>query len=239
MPSKGRVAVFGASGALGQSLTKWFVRSGWNVVAFSRSKEFGNNIDQDVQCFSYDPEESEASPGFWQKVGLLNSVVWAQGVNFNDNIYSFDADAHEKMYRANVLYVVKTLNSLLQEKLLVAPARLCLVSSIWQNLARQNKMSYSMTKAALQGFILSAALDLGKEGHLINAVLPGALDTPMTHANLTPEQVQRFAGATYFNRLPTMDDVCNTVEFLCLSSNTGVTGQFIAVDLGFSHARII
>ncbi|MHB1678846.1 MAG: SDR family oxidoreductase, partial [Sulfuriferula sp.] len=85
----------------------------------------------------------------------------------------------------------------------------------------------------------SAAADLAAEGHLVNAILPGALDTPMTRHNLTSEQIGRLTGATQFGRLPQLEDVSKLAYYLCSEENTGITGQFIAADLGFSHVRIL
>ena len=45
------------------------------------------------------------------------------------------------------------------------------------------------------------------------------------------------AGATGFDRLTSLDDVAQTAAWLASGANTGVTGQSIAVDLGFSHVR--
>ena len=100
-------------------------------------------------------------------------------------------------------------------------------------------MSYGITKAAIQGLVLSLANDLAKEGYLINAVLPGVLDTPMTIQNLTQTQIDNVKRSTQFNKLPTLKDVAHVVYFLCSKENTGTTGQFIKVDLGYSDVRII
>jgi len=70
-------------------------------------------------------------------------------------------------------------------------------------------------------------------------VLPGALDTPMTRANLDENQLRRLEEMTPLGSLSTLDDVCNLVGFLCSQNNTGITGQFVAADRGFSYARII
>ena len=78
-----------------------------------------------------------------------------------------------------------------------------------------------------------------KDGILINAILPGALDTPMTRENVAQEQLQKLSSATHFNKLATTEDVANLAYFLCSSQNTGITGQFIATDLGFSHVRLL
>ena len=74
---------------------------------------------------------------------------------------------------------------------------------------------------------------------MINAVLPGALDTPMRRRNLSAEQMARLTGATGFGRLPALEDVASLACYLCSRENTGTTGQFIEVDLGFSHVRIV
>jgi NAD(P)-dependent dehydrogenase (short-subunit alcohol dehydrogenase family) len=74
---------------------------------------------------------------------------------------------------------------------------------------------------------------------LINAVLPGVIDTPMTRSVLTAEQVQGIAEATGFGRLATAVDVAEAVSFLCSSRNRAITGQSLTVDLGFGHVRKI
>ena len=96
-----------------------------------------------------------------------------------------------------------------------------------------------MTKAALQGLVLSASTDLAADGHLFNAVLPGALDTPMTHRTLQAAQLERLTVATKFNHLATVEDVASLVLYLCSPDNTGITGQFIATDLGFSNVHLL
>ena len=39
--------------------------------------------------------------------------------------------------------------------------------------------------------------------------------------------------------IPPLEDIAAAVYFLCSEENTGVTGQFIKIDLGFSDVRNI
>jgi NAD(P)-dependent dehydrogenase (short-subunit alcohol dehydrogenase family) len=234
------VAIFGASGAIGQALVQHFLERGWEVYAVSRNDKLPAEVSESkLHWVSWDiPVEG----GKANTVGLpkpMSAIVWAQGANCNDDIYSFDRKVHDDMYAANVTYILVSLHALLQRGLLVSSARLCIISSIWQNIARQRKLSYTISKSALQGLVQSLAIDLGKTGVLVNAVLPGALDTPMTRANLTAEQVRRLEEMSPLGSLPSLSDVCNLVSFLCSQDNTGITGQFITADRGFSNARII
>lgn len=237
-----RLLIFGGTGSIGLAIRQKFQDEGWNAVVVSRSAL------SDVPSVQWDPSAPEEIENADHKgravrtlkeLGPFDAVCWAQGVNCNDSVYDVDITNHERVYRANVLYVLSSLQTLLLEKLLRKPARLCVVSSIWQKLARQSKLSYCISKAALQGLVLSAAADLARDGHVINAVLPGVIDTPMTRRNLSKEQVRKVEESTLFGRLPTLEEVASTVFKLCKSDTTAITGQFISIDLGYSSVRVI
>lgn len=226
-----KLLLLGASGAIGGAIRQRFIDRSWNVIGVTRGK-----VSDNCQV-SWNPlDNSSKIPN---ELGPFDAVCWAQGKNANDNIYNFDSTLHLEMYEANVVYVLSSLNYLLKNNLLTKPARLCVISSIWQEISRQNKLSYGVTKSALKGLILSLANDMAADGHLINAVLPGALDTPMTHKNLSLEQLGAVVNSTQFLRLSSLSDVANTTYFLCSDQNTGLTGQFVKVDLGYSDVRII
>ena len=196
----------------------------------------GRTPDEAAGICAYDPlVDKFALP----EENAFDAVVWAQGANLSDSVVDFDAARHKAIYDANVLFVLESLHALLATDRLKLGARLCLISSIWQTAARPNKLSYMVSKAALQGLVLSAATDLAERGILVNAVLPGALDTAMTRQNLSSEQIGRIAGMTKFGRLAALNDVAALVAFLCSEANTSITGQFVSVDLGFQNARLV
>lgn len=229
--------VFGATGAIGSAVVHSASERGWQITAAARKlpqTPAPNTHPLAVDPLSPSFHASQLTPAI-----PYTAVCWAQGSNTNDSVYSLDLAAHRQIYEANCTYILVTLQALLQGNLLAPASRLCVISSIWQNLARQSKLSYCMSKAALQGLVLSASADLATDGHLINAVLPGALETPMTRRNLSAEQIDRLTAATGHNRLATLEDVASVVCYLCSPENTGITGQFIAADLGFSHVRIV
>ncbi len=236
LPPPPAVQIHGASGSIGGALSCLFRQKGWRTFGVSRSTRTA--AGDDVDWIQWGPGSTDAAlaPPPDQP---YQAVIWAQGLNFNDDVNSFSRTRHAEMYDANVVHIIESLNTLLRNDWLAPGSRLCIISSIWQRLARQNKLSYCVTKSALQGLVGSLAIDLGQRNILVNAVLPGALDTPMTRANLNAGQIDALAAATPLRTLPALDDVCGLVYFLCSENNTGVTGQFIEADRGFSYARIL
>lgn len=233
--AKQKILLFGANGSIGSALQDKFSQKSWQVISVTR----GDSVNDDQVSWNPLGDTSNATLDQLRDYGQFDAVCWAQGQNCNDSIYAFNVEQHREVFETNVVYILQSLSMLLKENLLKTPARLCVISSIWQNISRQNKLSYGVSKAALKGLVLSLANDLGVDGHLINAVLPGALDTPMTHKNLSAEQLAKITSSTQFGRLPNLEDVANAVHFLCSAENSGVTGQFIKLDLGFSDVRIV
>lgn len=231
------VIVFGASGAIGQAIAQWHLDRDCAVTGVAR--HVPADPASGIRWLAWDPAEAVPAAVADLPPASFDAAIWAQGANLNDSIRGFDAAAHERLYRANVLYILQSLSALLDREVLAPTARIAIVSSIWQNIARPNKLSYGVTKAAIQGLVQSLSIDLGAEGKLVNAVLPGALDTPMTRANLSTDQIGRLEAMTPLATLPTLADVCNLTGFLCSPQNTGITGQFIAADRGFSFAKML
>ena len=223
-----RALVFGASGAVGGDICTTLERDGWEVLRAGRGAE--------AQVCA-DPFGEGGTAGLRHLGEPVQAAVWAQGANASDSIKSFDLDRYRNLMQANCDYVLVTLSELLAAGALSQGSRLCIVSSIWQQLARQDKLSYTVAKAAVGGLVRSAAVDLAADGILINAVLPGVLDTPMTRANLDTDQIDGVVAATGFDRLPSLAAVADTVAWLCSDANGGTTGESITVDLGFTHGR--
>ena len=230
------VLVFGASGVIGERICHRFQRDNIKTYGVSRSLNLSHSELSVSLVWSL---EKKFNADDFVGLNKFDAVVWAQGANCNDTIKNFERNLHQEIYEANVVFILESLRQLMDLGLIAYGARLCVVSSIWQEIARQNKLSYTVTKSALRGLVQSLSIDLGPDNILVNAVLPGALDTPMTRANLTSTQIHKLENETPLRSLPQFEDVCELVVFLCSDRNTGITGQFIAADRGYSFVRYL
>ena len=111
------------------------------------------------------------------------------------------------------------------------------VSSIWQELARQEKFAYVTTKAAIAGLVPSVAIDLGSMGFAINAVLPGVIASPMAKTQLSEAEISRIKLGTPGGKLASEGELANVIEWLASSRSIGINAESIRVDNGWSRTR--
>jgi 3-oxoacyl-[acyl-carrier protein] reductase len=210
--------VFGASGSIGTACIQKLQPFG-NVIAGSRDL-----VELDRQINS---------------ISRFNGVIWAQGINATDSAETFHVDSFEKVMEANVTFVLSSLKVLLNARKIETNSQLVVISSVWGQLSRLNKMSYVISKAAVGGLVRSLAADLGSRGIQVNAVSPGPVDTPMTIANLKPGDLERVISESPLKRLVHVGEVASVVCELATGKLSGVTGQEIIIDNGWSVTKLV
>jgi len=219
--------LFGAGGALGSAIGSHLLSQGFTLHSAGGSRLPGAATHHPLSYNEpLDPSAFASLPG-------LDAVVWAQGLNCSDTVATFQSSDLQQLLQGNVLFIAASLQALLAAGRLSDGCRLVVVSSIWQLESRPGKFSYTLSKAALQGLVKSCALDLGPRNILINAVLPGVVDTPMTRTHLSPEQISAITAQSALGRLPAPADIASAVGFLVSPANRAITGQFLTVDAGF------
>ena len=95
------------------------------------------------------------------------------------------------------------------------------------------QINYSASKAAIIGMTKTAAKELGARGVTVNAVAPGFIKTPMTHA-LTEEQRNKMLALIAMKRYGLPEEIAGVVSFLASDDASYVTGQVIEISGGLS-----
>jgi len=139
-----KALIFGAYGSIGNYIFDKYKIDGIDVIGTT------TNIDKINTDIIYVDTNNLLN---LLNVENLDIIVWAQGYNFNDNINNFDAENFDNMMNANVKFILVTMNFLLKNNNINNNAKMVIVSSIWEELTRENKLSYSISKAALSGLV--------------------------------------------------------------------------------------
>jgi NAD(P)-dependent dehydrogenase (short-subunit alcohol dehydrogenase family) len=99
--------------------------------------------------------------------------------------------------------------------------------------------AYAASKSGLVGLVQVLASEYGRKGIRVNALLPGATDTPMGRevAN-TPEARDFIAGLNAFKRSAAPEEIAQAALFLCSDASSFTTGTAMLVDGGVSINRV-
>ncbi len=98
--------------------------------------------------------------------------------------------------------------------------------------------AYAASKAGLLGLANTLAAEYGPHGIRVNAILPGAVDTPMYRAVINaPEQQAWLTNLHALKRVGTPEELARSVLYLASDDSAFVTGIAHLVDGGVSITR--
>jgi NAD(P)-dependent dehydrogenase (short-subunit alcohol dehydrogenase family) len=227
-----KLLIFGGTGALGTAIAQKFSGEGYEVI-------YGVRTITDGKVQFQVPLTTGPVPDLL-KGQIFDAVVFAQGANINDSVITSSVEDLNRLFEANVSFISENTKALLSHNLIKQKGKIVILSSLWEQLTRQDKMAYTVTKAAVGGLVRSMAVDLGNsKGILVNGLLPGIVETPMSRGLLSAKQMENIEAQTPGHKLTVPEDVANATYLLGCEDNTAISGQSLFVDYGFAIARVI
>jgi NAD(P)-dependent dehydrogenase (short-subunit alcohol dehydrogenase family) len=112
------------------------------------------------------------------------------------------------------------------------------LSSEWGQIGWPRATAYSASKAGVISLTKALARQLGPSGITVNAVAPGAIDTPQLEVDAgdlgrsLAETKRLYASATPLGRIGRPEEVAATVAFLASEQAGSLTGQVLAPNGG-------
>jgi NAD(P)-dependent dehydrogenase (short-subunit alcohol dehydrogenase family) len=108
--------------------------------------------------------------------------------------------------------------------------RIINVSSAADILVVADLGAYTAAKGAIVAMTKVLALELGAHDITVNAIAPGAIDTPLNKSAYTPEVRRRYEERIGLHRIGTPAEVADAVLFLASDASRYVTGHELVID---------
>jgi NAD(P)-dependent dehydrogenase (short-subunit alcohol dehydrogenase family) len=243
----GKVAlVTGGNSGIGLATAKRFVSEGAYVFITGRRteelaaavKEIGKNVTGVQGDVSKVADLDRLFAQIKREKGKLDIVFANAGVAKYARLGSISEELFDSIFNTNVKGLLFTVQKALP--LLPDGASIILNASIVGSKGLPTNSVYSATKAAVRSFARTWTTDLKDRRIRVNAVSPGATDTPGARDLLASSEVgeqrkKMIATVTPLGRFGTPDEIAKAVVFLACDDSSYVTGIELFVDGGFAQ----
>jgi NAD(P)-dependent dehydrogenase (short-subunit alcohol dehydrogenase family) len=243
---QGKVAVItGGSSGIGLATAQRFVREGAFVYIVGRRQRELNLaaalIGQRVATVQGDVQNIGDLDRLFAKIreekGSIDVLVANSGFIDPQSLVDTTEENFDKTFGTNVRGLLFTAQKALP--LINEGGAIVLISSIAAFKGISNYTSYSATKAAVRSFVRTWTAELKDRGIRVNAISPGAVDTPIIDAQSATKDGAdairaSFKAATPLGRLGRPEEIAAAALFLASDEGSYVAGADLVVDGGLS-----
>ena len=242
MTSKKKIVLItGAESGIGKSTSKIFLNNNFRVIGTSLKKNKGKYI-KDFDNYQIDitnnTEWRDLASIIRKKYSKIDVLVNSAGVRLSGNLETTSMNDWSYHFNNNVtgtFLACKYTLPLLKKSNKSSIINLASINSIR---GVKNMLAYATSKSAIVSFTASLALDLSKHNIRVNAVAPGAIDTPMLASfkkDLTLKEYQKRMRDNHpIGRIGKPEEVASVIYFLASEASSFMTGLTIPVDGGRS-----
>ena len=240
--------VTGAASGIGKTTACAFAREGYTTVVSDIDEEAGNRVVAEIRA--------EERPALFVRcdvcneedvTGLVGRIVNEFGqldVAFNnagiegEQASTADGTApnFDRVVATNLRGVWLCMRAEIQQMLKQKDGgSIVNCASVAGLVGLPNMPAYVASKHGVIGLTRTAALETAASKIRVNAVCPGAIETPMLERYMTTEQARRqIAESEPVGRIGTPDEIASAVLWLSCGGASFITGQALAVDGGWT-----
>jgi len=119
-------------------------------------------------------------------------------------------------------------------KVMKAGAKIINISSIASLIGYQNLAHYCASKSGMNGLTRAMALELAPKKINVNAIAPGAIETPGLKKVFNKEVEKQIISMIPLKRIGLPEDIASAVAFLASDESSYITGHVLVVDGGWT-----
>ena len=250
MANKRVVLITGVGGGIGYATLRVFVDCGWRVIGVDRRAMEGPFPGDGIFIQSDISDEENIRAIYEQAKAFsptLDAGVNNAAVQIAKPLLETTAEEWDMVMASNLRSVF--LGAKMAYPLLIADGggAIVNVSSVHAVSTSANIAAYAASKGGLLALTRAMAIEFACDNIRVNAILPGAVDTPMLRAGLNRghvgdgtviDRLENLARKTVNGRVGQPEEIARSIYFLADNTQSSfMTGQALIVD-GGATARL-
>lgn len=244
------VLITGAGGGIGRACVNHFAEKGWRVIGVDRS-DYGNDFPTTGRFIKADISHPDSVETIFEQardfhpaldVLVNNAAVQVAKPLVETTVEEWDAVMASNL--RSVFLFVKLAHPLMKA---AGGGAVVNVSSVHAIQTSANIAAYAASKGGLLALTRAMAIEFASDNIRVNAILPGAVDTPMLRAGLgrghvghgdVQERLDNLARKTVSGKVGRPEEIAQAIYFLADDGQSSfMTGQALVVD-GGATARL-
>jgi len=234
------VIITGASRGIGKGIAEVFAEHGANIAfTYHSSDKKAKVLEQALsvnQCkikgYKSDASDFKAANQLAKDVmkdfGSIDVLVNNAGITKDALLIRMSEQDFDNVMAVNMKSVFNMTKAVSSFMLKAKSGSIINMSSVVGVKGNAGQANYAASKAAINGFTKSIALELGSRNIRCNSIAPGFIETEMTES-LDEKNVEHWREQIPLKRGGNPKDIANTTLFLASDLSTYVTGQVINV----------
>lgn len=244
------VLITGAAGGIGRATVDLFAQKGWRVIGVDRAS-FGEGFPTNGLFTQSDISRPEDLETIFSKANAytksIDALVNNAAIQIAKPLLETTVEEWDAVMASNLRSVflgVKLAYPLLKAR---GGGAVVNVSSVHAVQTSANIAAYAASKGGLLALTRAMAIEFAQDNIRVNAILPGAVDTPMLRAGLgrghitgmdMHERLENLARKTVNGRVGRPEEIAHSIYFLADETQSSfITGQALIVD-GGATARL-
>lgn len=242
--------ITGAAGGIGRACVQLFTENGWRVIGVDRA-DFDDGFPANGLFIRADISRPEEIHLIYERASAftdsLDAVVNNASIQVNKPMLEISVEEWDLVMASNLRSAflgVKLAYPLLKAR---GGGAIVNTSSVHAVATSVNITAYAASKGGLLALTRAMAIEFAPDNIRANAVLPGAVDTPMLRDGLgrghlggtsITERLDNLARKTVNGRIGTPEEIAHAIYFLADGTQSSfMTGQALVVD-GGATARL-
>ena len=199
-----KVIITGATGGVGGSLTRHFLKKKWEVIALIRDKnKLSKSYSDNLKYIEIDIKNFESVQKAFSKIDNINLLINNASVFISKEFKNCDETDINNIIDTNLK---GTMYCTLEALKVMKKGRIINIGSVSGLHGIENQSIYSASKFGLMGFSDSLSQEITRKNILISNICPGGINTPLWNEN------NKYPGNV--NNIIQPDDITKCVEFI-------------------------